>query len=249
MLVLLGIYIVLAWIFASWTRPLVVMSVIPFGLVGAIWGHYLWDTPLSMFSVVGLLGMAGIIINDSIVLVGTVDDYAKTRPLHRAIVDGAADRLRPVLLTTLTTVLGLAPLLYETSSQALFLKPTVITLAYGLGFGMVLVLLVVPALMAAQADIGRAFASLRRGLGSVRRTGAGGAVVLGVTGLMLALFAATVGQVALTGALPAPLAGLVPVGSAAVAALVLFLGGTAGLVLAGFVLGAGALRLRAPGNR
>ena len=63
---LIGIYLVLTWVFASWTRPLVVMAVIPFGLIGAIWGHYVWEVPLSMFSVVGLLGMTGIIINDSI---------------------------------------------------------------------------------------------------------------------------------------------------------------------------------------
>ncbi|CUH67578.1 putative efflux pump membrane transporter TtgB [Thalassovita autumnalis] len=160
-LCLTGIYLVLAWVFASWTRPLVVMAVIPFGLVGAIWGHYIWDVPLSMFSVVGLLGMTGIIINDSIVLVTTIDDYAKDRGLLPSILDGASDRLRPVMLTTLTTVLGLAPLLYESSSQAQFLRPTVITLVYGLGFGMVLVLLVVPAVIAAQQDIGRQFSALR----------------------------------------------------------------------------------------
>jgi cell division protein FtsW (lipid II flippase) len=81
-----------------------------------------------------------------------------------AIIDGAADRLRPVLLTTLTTVLGLAPLLYEQSQQAQFLKPTVITLCYGLGFGMLLVLFLVPALLAAQRDVGQAVAAVRRAL-------------------------------------------------------------------------------------
>ncbi|HSG57340.1 MAG TPA: efflux RND transporter permease subunit, partial [Paracoccaceae bacterium] len=154
-LCLTGIYLVLAWIFASWTRPVVVMAVIPFGLVGTIWGHALWDVPMSMFTIVGLLGMTGIIINDSIVLVTTIDEKARERGLTPAIIDGAADRLRAVMLTTLTTVLGLAPLLYETSSQAQFLKPTVITLVYGLGFGMVLVLLLVPALMAIQQDVAR----------------------------------------------------------------------------------------------
>ena len=163
-LCLAGIYLVLAWVFSSWTRPLVVMAVIPFGLVGTIWGHYIWGVPLSMFTVVGLLGMTGIIINDSIVLVTTIDDYAKTRGLVPSIIDGAADRLRPVMLTTLTTVLGLAPLMYETSQQAQFLKPTVITLVYGLGFGMFLVLLVVPALVAIQQDAARPLTALRRAL-------------------------------------------------------------------------------------
>ncbi len=162
--VLTGIYLVLAWVFASWTRPLVVMAIIPFGLIGTLYGHALWDVPLSMFTVVGLLGMTGIIINDSIVLVTTIDEYAQERGLFPSIIDGTADRLRPVMLTTLTTVLGLAPLLYERSSQAQFLKPTVITLVYGLGFGMVLVLLVVPALMAMQHDLMRIWLALRRSL-------------------------------------------------------------------------------------
>ena len=149
-LCLVGIYLVLTWVFASWTRPVVVMAVIPFGLVGTIYGHYIWDVPLSLFTVVGLLGMTGIIINDSIVLITSIDEYAKERGLIPSVIEGTVDRLRPVMLTTLTTVLGLAPLLYERSSQAQFLKPTVITLVYGLGFGMLLVLLVVPALIAAQ---------------------------------------------------------------------------------------------------
>jgi multidrug efflux pump subunit AcrB len=163
-LVLLGIYLTLAWIFSSWTRPVVVMSIIPFALVGAIWGHYFWGIPMSMFTVVGLIGMVGIIINDSIVLVTTVDEYAQDRGLVPAIIDGTVDRLRPVLLTTLTTVLGLAPLLYERSSQAEFLMPTVVTLVFGLGFGMVLVLLIVPSIMAMQADIGRQVRAAKRGL-------------------------------------------------------------------------------------
>ncbi|MEH6359529.1 MAG: efflux RND transporter permease subunit, partial [Amylibacter sp.] len=161
-LCMFGIYLALTWIFASWSRPIVVMSIIPFGMVGAIYGHYVWDTPLSIFSVVGLLGMSGIIINDSIVLVTTIDEYAQKRGLFPAIVDATADRLRPVLLTTLTTVLGLMPLLFETSRQALFLKPTVITLCYGLGFGMVLVLLIVPSLVVVQKDVSSLFITLRR---------------------------------------------------------------------------------------
>ena len=153
-LCLTGIFLVLAWVFGSWTRPLVVMAIIPFGLVGTIYGHAAWDVPLSMFTVVGLLGMTGIIINDSIVLVTTIDEYAVDRGLIPSIIDGAADRLRPVMLTTLTTVLGMAPLLFERSQQAQFLKPTVITLVYGLGFGMVLVLALVGAGIWVLYDLG-----------------------------------------------------------------------------------------------
>lgn len=165
LLALVGIYLCLAWIFASWSRPVVVMSVIPFGLVGAIFGHWVWDVPMSMFSIVGIIGMSGIIVNDSIVLVSTIDEYSEKRGLIPAVVDAVADRLRPVLLTTLTTVLGLAPLLFERSSQAEFLKPTVVTLVFGLGFGMFLVLLVVPAITVVQADAAKRFRALRRVVG------------------------------------------------------------------------------------
>lgn len=170
-LVLTGIYLVLAWVFSSWTRPVVVMAIIPFGLVGTIFGHWYHEVPLSMFTVIGLIGMTGIIINDSIVLVTTIDDYARDRGLIPSIIDGAADRLRPVFLTTATTVLGLAPLLFERSQQAQFLKPTVITLVYGLGFGMVLVLIVVPALIAIQSDVSRQVVALRRALRTTRASG------------------------------------------------------------------------------
>lgn len=158
------IYLTLAWVFSSWSRPLIVMAVIPFGMIGVIYGHWTWDMAMSMFSVVGMMGMAGIIINDSIVLVTTADEYAANRGLIPSIVDAAADRLRPVLLTTLTTVLGLGPLLFERSNQAQFLQPTVISLVYGLGFGMVLVLLIVPSLLAVAHDLGRMRDSLRRAL-------------------------------------------------------------------------------------
>ncbi|PJE31813.1 Multidrug efflux pump subunit AcrB [Pseudooceanicola antarcticus] len=228
-MVMAGIYLVLSWVFASWTRPLVVMAIIPFGLVGTFYGHMIWDVPLSMFTVVGLLGMTGIIINDSIVLVSTIDEYAETRGLRPAIIDGAADRLRPVMLTTMTTVLGLAPLLYEKSSQAQFLMPTVITLVYGLGFGMVLVLLVVPALLAMQEDVARMRRGLRRALSS-RRAGALQVISLVGVVLMLGWLGATMGHVIVTGSLIAPLAGLLPVPPLA-AALLLFLSGMAALVL------------------
>ena len=169
LLCLAGIYLTLCWVFASWVRPLVVMVVIPFGLIGAIWGHYWMGLSLSMFSIVGLIGMAGIIINDSIVLVTTIDEHAERRGTIPSIVDGTTDRLRAVLLTTLTTVGGLTPLLFETSRQALFLKPTVVTLAFGLGFGVVLVLIVTPAVIGVEHDIRMALKSLRHALALPRR--------------------------------------------------------------------------------
>jgi multidrug efflux pump subunit AcrB len=224
LLCLVGIYLVLAWIFANWMRPMVVMAIIPFGLVGTIFGHIAWDIPLSMFTVVGLIGMTGIIINDSIVLVTTVDEYAEKRGLFPAIVDGACDRLRPVLLTTLTTVLGLMPLLYETSQDAQFLKPTVVTLVYGLGFGMVIVLLVVPALLAIGEDFGQQVRGFRRALGSAAHSPRL-ALTFAVLSVALALvFAATLGSVFATGAMWGPLAGL---GDGPMPALGVFLAVTA----------------------
>lgn len=207
---MVGIYLTLAWVFSSWTRPILIMAIIPFGLIGTIYGHWSWGLPLSMFTVIGLIGMSGIIINDSIVLVTTVDEYSQDRGLTNAIIDGATDRLRPVMLTTLTTVIGLMPLLYEPSRQAQFLKPTVITLVYGLGFGVVLVLLIVPALLAMQQDIRRQFQALRRATDAPGRTGLVGRTSwLGVLGL-LAIFAATMGAVLLDGAVFGPIGLIVP---------------------------------------
>ena len=94
----------------------------------------------------------------------TIDGYQQERGLVPSIVEGTADRLRPVMLTTLTTVLGLTPLLYEGSQQAQFLKPTVITLVYGLGFGMLLVLMLVPALLAILNDVSRPMTAMRRAI-------------------------------------------------------------------------------------
>jgi multidrug efflux pump subunit AcrB len=241
---LLIIYATLTWIFSSWFRPLVVMAVIPFGLIGVIYGHASWGMAMSMFSVVGMLGMAGIIINDSIVLVTTVDEYERERGLMPSIIDASADRLRPVMLTTLTTVLGLGPLLFERSADAQFLKPTVITLVYGLGFGMVLVLLIVPALLAVGHDVSRMARSLRRALG-LRGRGAGVRVApMLAFGGVLALFALTLGWTVATGA-PGPLTALVfpDAGAALGPALGLFAAGAAASVLLMWVLSAVALFL------
>ena len=245
-LTLAGIFMTLAWIFSSWTRPLVVMAIIPFGLVGTIYGHWWHEIPLSLFSVIGLIGMVGIIINDSIVLVTTIDEYAKERGLFPAILDGVTDRLRPVLLTTLTTVLGLSPLLYETSSQAQFLKPTVITLVYGLGFGVILVLIVVPALMAMQADVGAQVASFKRALrGLLRGRGPRLPFALALVAV-LGIFAVTLGWVMLSGGLPVVLLGM-PL-AAVLAPLqmgfVLFLAGSAVVLFAVYALSALVLALQ-----
>ncbi|MCK0121191.1 efflux RND transporter permease subunit [Loktanella sp. F6476L] len=242
-LVLVGIYLVLAWIFSSWSRPIVVMSVIPFALIGTIYGHNAWGIPMSLFTVVGMLGMVGIIINDSIVLVTTIDEYAADRGIFPAIIDGTADRLRPVLLTTLTTVLGLAPLLYEGSNQAEFLKPTVVTLVFGLGFGMVLVMFIIPALMAIQADVGKQIRAAKRAL-RVRKFGATWPAMLGA-GVAVGLFAVTLGPVIVTGAaLPQAVAILPALSGGFGAAFGIFAGGLAVALMGIYMIAGIGLALR-----
>jgi len=148
------IYIILAWVFSSYARPLVVMSIIPLGFVGAVLGHFLWDADLTILSVFAILGLAGIVINDSIVLVTTIDERGKTESLETAAINGACDRLRAVVLTSATTIGGLTPLLFETSVQAQFLIPMALTIVFGLVVTTFVVLLLVPALIMVQGDIG-----------------------------------------------------------------------------------------------
>lgn len=151
---LVAIYIVLAWVFSSYARPLVVMSVIPLGFIGASFGHYLLGYDLTILSMVALLGLSGIVVNDSIILVSTIEEFLSNgRSLHEAIVEGACARLRAVILTSATTIGGLTPLIFETSLQAQFLVPMALTVVFGLLVTTLLVLLVVPALLGVQADL------------------------------------------------------------------------------------------------
>ena len=155
---LLAIYLVLAWIFASYTRPLFVMAVIPFGAGGAIMGHLLLGFDLTVLSMVALLGLAGIVVNDSIILVRAIQDRQTAgEPLMEALVGGARDRLRAVILTSVTTVFGLLPLIFETSLQAQFLKPMAVTIVFGLMGATVIVLILVPSLLAIQDDLAALF--------------------------------------------------------------------------------------------
>ena len=151
---LAAIYVILAWVFSSYIRPIVVMAIIPFGVVGAVMGHLLLGFDLSLLTLVGLLGLSGILVNDSIILVSTIDARAAAgEETFEAIIAGSQDRLRAALLTSLTTIGGLTPLLFETSLQAQFLIPMAITLIFGLAVATLLVLLVVPSLMAIQLDV------------------------------------------------------------------------------------------------
>jgi multidrug efflux pump subunit AcrB len=152
MLGLAMIYIILAWVFSSYSRPLVVMSIIPLGFVGAVLGHFLWGADLTILSIFAILGLAGIVINDSIVLVTTIDERRDTETVKSAAINGACDRLRAVVLTSATTIGGLTPLLFETSLQAQFLIPMALTIVFGLLVTTFVVLLLVPALIVLQDD-------------------------------------------------------------------------------------------------
>jgi multidrug efflux pump subunit AcrB len=142
------IYLVLAWVFGSYGWPLVVMAIIPFGLIGALFGHWLMGLDVTILSLFGLFGLSGIVVNDSIILVTFYKRLRASRfAVNDALVEAACQRLRAVLLTSLTTIAGLTPLLFESSLQAQFLIPMATSIAFGLAFATLLVLVVVPALL------------------------------------------------------------------------------------------------------
>ena len=147
------IYLVLAWVFGSWGWPLMVMAIIPFGLVGAITGHYLLNLDLTILSLFGLFGLSGIVVNDSIILVVFYKELRqKGMAIREALIQASAARLRAVILTSATTIAGLMPLMFETSLQASFLIPMAASITFGLAFATVLVLVLVPCLLSIYED-------------------------------------------------------------------------------------------------
>lgn len=156
---LLGIFLLLSFQFRNYAEPLIVMMAIPLALIGVVWGHRLLGFDLSMPSVMGFASLAGIVVNDSILLVGFVKRYAAPDgrfPFDavRAARAAARARFRAVLLTSLTTVAGIAPLMLEQSLQAQVLVPLVVSLGFGLVASTVLVLVALPALYAILDDLG-----------------------------------------------------------------------------------------------
>ena len=142
------IYIILAWVFGSYSWPVAVLIAIPLGISGAILGHWLLDLNLTMLSWFGFFGLSGIVINDAIILVTFYRELRQQgHPAKQAIVDASCQRLRAVMLTSLTTIAGLLPLLFETSLQAQFLIPMAVSISFGLAYATVLILFVIPALL------------------------------------------------------------------------------------------------------
>jgi multidrug efflux pump subunit AcrB len=142
---LIAMYVLLTMEFTSYGQPLVVMAIIPFGIVGAVLGHWVMGLPLTLFSTLGLVALTGIVVNDSIVLVDFLNSAVRGgTPLEEAVLQAGARRFRPVMLTSLTTIAGLAPILAETSFQAQLVIPMAASLCFGLMTSTVLVLVLVP---------------------------------------------------------------------------------------------------------
>lgn len=160
---MLVIFALLAIPLASYVQPLIIMTAIPFGMVGAIFGHLLMGWNLSMFSVIGMVAVSGVVVNDSLVLVDYVNRARKRgRSVIHAVQEAGMSRLRPILLTSLTTFAGLSPLLSEQSTQAQFLIPMAISLAFGVLFSTGVTLVLVPTAYMIVDDATRFLEGLRQ---------------------------------------------------------------------------------------
>lgn len=150
-----GVYILLSLQFRSYIEPVVVMILIPFALIGVIWGHILMGQTLVMPSIMGFISLAGIVVNDSILLVTFIRSHMKNgTPVHEAAAKASRDRFRAVLLTSMTTIMGLLPLMAERSLQAQILIPLACSIVFGLLATTLLVLFVIPAFYSVLSDMG-----------------------------------------------------------------------------------------------
>jgi multidrug efflux pump subunit AcrB len=147
LLALLVIYALLAIPFRSYIQPLVIMAAIPFGIIGAFAGHLLLGLSVGLLSVFGIIGLSGVVVNDSLVMIDFINEKRIAGvEMRRAIIEGAQERFRPILLTSLTTFLGVAPLVLETSLQAQFLIPMAAALGFGILFATAILMLLIPSL-------------------------------------------------------------------------------------------------------
>ncbi len=153
MVAMLIIYILLAVPLKSYVQPVLIMTAIPFGVTGAVLGHWINDLPLSILSFNGIIALSGVVVNDSLLLVSRFNElHPDSDHFNDAISEAARDRLRAVLLTSFTTFAGLLPLLSETDFQAQFLIPAAVSLGYGIMFATVITLILIPSLLAIQHD-------------------------------------------------------------------------------------------------
>ncbi|MEY3205907.1 MAG: hypothetical protein RLZZ21_2238, partial [Planctomycetota bacterium] len=142
---LFAMFVLLTMEFKSYFQPFLIIAVIPFGIAGAVFGHAIMGMPLTLFSMFGLVALAGVVVNDSIVLIDFINHRVRDgHPLRAALRESGCLRFRPVMLTSVTTIGGLLPLLLEKSFQAQFLIPMATALAFGLATTTLLVLILVP---------------------------------------------------------------------------------------------------------
>ena len=160
MLIIFGL---MAVAFKSYWQPFLVLTAVPFGLMGAIFGHWLLGWQVSMFSIMGVIACAGVVVNDNLVLIDRVNTLRdEGMELIDALLQGATNRFRPIVLTSVTTFVGLVPIMLETSVQAQFLIPMVVSLSFGVMFATGVTLILVPALYLLGDDVGEFFATLTK---------------------------------------------------------------------------------------
>lgn len=153
---LLTIFVIIATVFRSYAQPLVIMFTVPFGIIGAVFGHLIMGYNLSLMSVFGMVSLAGVVVNDAIILIERINEnLAEGMDFREAVVQGGGRRFRAIFLTTVSTVGGLAPLIMETDFQARFLIPMALSLAAGVIFATVLTLVLVPSLLIILNDLRR----------------------------------------------------------------------------------------------
>jgi multidrug efflux pump subunit AcrB len=162
--VLLLIYIVIAFTFRSYSQPLLLLLLIPLSLTAVAWGHWIHNFPINILSMLGIIALIGIMVNDGLVLIGRFNTNLKNGMLFdEAIYEAGRSRFRAIFLTSLTTVAGLAPLLLEKSRQAQFLKPMAISIAYGIAFATILTLIMLPVFLSFSNSLKKNVKWLRTG--------------------------------------------------------------------------------------
>ncbi len=148
------IYAIIAFTFRSYVQPLLLFVMIPFSLIGVAWGHYIHGFPVNILSMLGIVALLGIVVNDGLVLIGKFNTFMKEgMPFSDALYEAGRSRFRAIFLTSVTTIAGLAPLIFETSLQAQFLIPMAISIAYGIAIATFLTLFMLPILLSINNEI------------------------------------------------------------------------------------------------
>jgi multidrug efflux pump subunit AcrB len=172
-LAMILIFTLLAVPFKSYIQPLIVMTSIPFGIIGAVLGHMIMGYSLSVVSMFGIVALSGVVVNDSLILIDFANKRIRDRGMsvHDAVLDAAIQRFRPILLTTATTFGGLTPMMFERALQARFMIPMAISLGYGILFATVITLVLVPCLYMVVEDLGNLHGDVTSGWGKITGTG------------------------------------------------------------------------------